>query len=1032
MTQWFVSNSRLLLMAIVLITVAGIASFQALPRMEDPILTPRFAVVTTTFPGATPGRVESLVSKTIEREIVDIQEIAELTSISRAGVSIVIVELDEELDKESVSNAWGLIRERLDSATGNLPTLASKPELEELDAKAHAMLLTIRWDLAEPPSYSILRRIAKRLQERIDAVAGTEKTALFGDPGEEIIVEIDRERASSLGLDATQLAQMIASNDTKMPAGRLQSDRAAMALEVMGNLDTKTLINQIPIRQRSGTIVQLGDIATVSRTTPDPAPAKALASGRPAVVVGIHLRDNYRIDRWHREAERAIETFRDELPTGIAVDVIFDQHPYVQARFDALRSNFLTGLLSVVICTGIWMNVRSAILVGIMLPLNCLLVLPVLLILEIPLHQMSVSGLVIAMGMLVDNAIVVVDKIGIRVSQGTSLRRAALDGSRFLAIPLLGATLTTVFSFAPIALMPGSTGEFVGSIAQVTIISVVFSYVLSLTIIPGLSLFLFKPGSRAHNPITNPFGLSTRAYQFLLGKLMSVPALGATATASIAIFGLFQGFHLQDQFFPPADRNQFHIEMDLAASASTNETEAIANQIREIMLRDKDVDEVHWFIGENAPLFYYNVASVRSNQPSFAHAIVVCPSPEKAKQAMLRLQPALSERFPQATISVRQLEQGPPFTAPIEVRLSGPDVEWLQDLAIIVRSVLAETPGITHTRCEIDEVLAKGKVKVDQTASYTAGYDLTAITRALSGTLDGVVGGSLIEGTEEIPVRVRIAKHQRGDLNQIISTELPSAESLTSGGTRGISLTSIASIGFSADVAAITRIDQVRSAEVLGYLPAGVLPSIVQEDFENRLANSGLVLPPGYSMTFLGSAGEQEQALGNLGVYAVIMGTSLVAVLVLSLNSFRLALLVGMVCLLSTGFSLLSLAVLGLPFGFMAIVGIVGMLGVAVNDSMLILKCLSMDPDARRGHRGRIVEVVTENSRHVVVTSITTIAGFFPLYWSGGEFWPPTAVCVAMGVFGSTLLALFFIPCCYLLMLRCSKSEFAQLTSDGL
>lgn len=1032
MTHWFVSNSRLLVMAIVLIAVAGVASFETLPRMEDPILTARFAVITTTYPGATPGRVESLVSKPIERELVDLKEIAELTSVSRAGVSIVIIELNDHLEKEAVATAWTLVRERMDSASAQLPGLANEPDLEELDAKAHAMLLSIQWNLPDPPSYSILRRIAKRLQERMDAIAGTEKTALFGDPGEEIIVEIEREQASDLGLDANQLAAMIANNDTKRPAGRLQGERSVMALEVGGNLDSKTLIGNIPIRQDSGTIVELADVATITRATPDPAPSKALASGRPAVVVGVHLREDRRIDQWHQEAQKVIEEFRGELPDGVVLGTIFDQYPYVQTRFDSLKFNFLTGLLSVILCTAIWMNIRSAVLVGIMLPLNCLFVLPVLLVLEIPLHQMSVSGLVIAMGMLVDNAIVVVDKIGHRVSRGLPVRQAAMEGARFLLIPLLGATLTTVFSFAPIALMPGSTGEFVGSIAQVTIISVSLSYVLSLTIIPGLSRFLFKTNRRQHNPITNPFQVSTRIYRLALGNLMRFPLLGAALPASLALYGIYLGSNLQSQFFPPADRNQFHVEVDLAASASIQETTNLVKEIRGVMLADPGVEDVHWFIGESAPLFYYNVASVRSNQPSYAQAIVACPSPAKAKQAMLRLQPLLANRFPQATLSVRQLEQGPPFTAPIEVRLAGPEFEQLQALSTEVRSVLATTPGITHTRCEIDEVLAKAEIKVDQTAAYSAGYDLTAIATALNGTLDGAVGGSLVEGTEDIPVRVRIAKHQRGDLNEIISTKLQSPAMRKGQPNGGISLSAITSIGFSADVASITRIDQVRSAEVLGYLPAGVLPSLVQADFEKRLMESEFALPAGYRMTFLGSAGEQEQAVGNLAVYAVIMATSLVAVLVLSLNSFRLAMLVGIICLLSCGFSLLSLSWLDLPFGFMAIVGLVGMLGVAVNDSMLLLKCISLDIEARQGDRHRIVEVMADNSRHVVVTSITTIAGFFPLYWSGGDFWPPTAVCVAMGVLGSTILALFFVPCCYLLLLRLSDSGFALPESNEI
>ncbi len=465
-TQWFVTNPRLLVMTIVLIVVAGVMSFIALPRMEDPILTARFAIVTTVFPGASPDRVEALVSKGLEQQLIDIKEIRETTSISRTGVSVLVIELNEELKKDQVATTWGVIRERLNAAHGVMPELVMKPKLKELDAKANVMLVAVRWDSQNEPSYSILRRLAKRLQERIDLIQGTEKTSLFGDPEEEFLVEVQREKANSLGLSAALISQMIAGNDTKLPAGRVQGATTGLTLEVVGNLDTKTRLSHLPIRRdTSGSIVELGDIATVSRTTPDPAPAKSFASGKPAIVVGAQLQDSYRIDHWRIDAAKTLKEFEAELPSGVGLDVMFDQAPYVSERFVSLEQNFLMGLVSVFICTVIWMNLRSAIIVGAMLPLNCLLILPIMLVFDIPLHQMSVSGLVIAMGMLVDNAIVVVDHIEHKVSQGETVLDAALDSSKYLTVPLLGATLTTVFSFAPIALMPGATGEFVGSIA---------------------------------------------------------------------------------------------------------------------------------------------------------------------------------------------------------------------------------------------------------------------------------------------------------------------------------------------------------------------------------------------------------------------------------------------------------------------------------------------------------------------------------------------------------------------------------------
>ncbi|MFO0940909.1 MAG: efflux RND transporter permease subunit [Pirellulales bacterium] len=1032
-TTWFVKNPRLLVMTIVLIVIAGVSSFTALPRMEDPILTARFGLVTTVFPGATPERVETLVSKNIEKQLADIKEIREVTAINRSGVSVIVVELNEELQKDRVSTTWGVVRERLTAAHALMPEVVTKPKLKELDAKANAMLVAVRWESDQPPSYSILRRLASRLQDRMDQVQGTEKSDMFGDPREEFVVQVERERANSLGISAAQIAQIISGNDTKLPAGRIQAEGSGLTLEVLGNLDTQTLLSQIPIRRdKSGSIVELGDIASISRCSPDPAPAKAFASGKPAIIVGAQLEDKHRIDIWRKDAQQVLDQFQQELPSGVGLEVIFDQYPYVEQRFLSLEQNFVVGLLSVFLCTVIWMNLRSAIIVGAMLPLNCLLIMPLMMIMNIPLHQMSVSGLVIAMGMLVDNAIVVVDHIEHKVSHGMTVRDAALDAAKFLMVPLIGATLTTVFSFAPIALMPGATGEFVGSIAMVTMITVALSYILSLTVIPGISLFVFKPSTRKSNWLTNPFGISANLYRMGLRILLRFPIVGAMVTASTAIAGLFCFFNLEDQFFPPADRDQFHIELDLSANASMNETQRITAEIREVLLSDPGIEEVHWFIGESSPIFYYNVATVRSNQPSYGQAIVKCRSASEAKQAMLRLQPQLVKTFPEAIISVRQLEQGPPFTAPIEVRLTGPDIDRLRDLASEVRVIMSSTKGITHTRSESSEIITKGKITVDQTASYMAGYDLTTITASLNSSLDGMVGGTILEGTEEIPVRVRLNNKQRGDLNEVASIELQGFNPNESSRHQGIPLSAITRVSLSSDVGSITRVNRIRCAEIHGFLPTGVLPSIVQNDFKQRLAKSDFVLPNGYDLQFLGAAGEQQQALGNLSVYATVMGAALVATLVVGLNSFRLAALVGLVSMLSVGYSLAALDWLDLPFGFMAIIGIVGMLGVAVNDSILIVTSISLDSEARQGDKRRIIEIAVENSRHVLVTSITTIAGFLPLYMSGGEFWPPTAICVSMGVAGSTFLALFFVPCGYLALNKLPQSELlsSQLESN--
>lgn len=1017
--KWFIEQPRLVIMSTVIIAVAGITSYQALPRMEDPVLTARFAMVTTPFPGAAPERVEALVAKKLEQELSDITEIHEITTVSRSGICISIIELDEELKKDRVAVTWGVIRERLNSAHINMPPSVVRPRLKEIDAKANAILVSLAWKQEGDPSYSVLRRLAKRLQERMDRVEGTEKSDIYGDPQEEFIVQIEGDVLKRFGIDSANVSQVINAHDTKLPAGRVLSGKNNLSLEVAGSLDSKTQLGMIPVLQDSlGGTVELRDIAEIDRVIPDPAPALAFVGGKPAIVVGAQLEDDYRIDQWRSSMQKEIDAFSAELPEGIRLEVIFDQTPYVENRLIELQDNFILGLLSVVVCTILWMDLRSGLIIGLILPFTCLTILPIMLMMGIPLHQMSLSGLVLSMGLLVDNAIVVVDHIEHEISKGTPLRTAVRDTPRFVFVSLLGSTLTTVFSFAPIALMPGATGEFVGSIAMVTIITVMVSLFISLTLIPAIAQLGLRPRKHANNRLTNPFRLSERFYRWALSVLLKFPLGGAVLTSSFGLVGFLGFLTLKDQFFPPAERDQFHVELELPSSANLNETKRVADEIRSIALADPSIKEVHWFLGASAPTFYYNAITVRSNQPSYGQAMVVCKSAKEARAAMLRLQSEVNKRFPLAHCAVRQLEQGPPFSAPIELRLSGPDVDRLRDLGAKLRYVLSQTNGITHTRSEVDEIAAKGVLAIDPVTARLAGQNLTSVANTLSTTLDGVIGGTILEGTEEIPVRVRYTSANRADLNEVLSMEIENGHSLSPNGQARPTLDTISNLMLAQDSSAITRINRQRCNEIHAFIPAGELPSPILRQFKENLEKSGFRLPEGYSMRYLGASGEQEQAIGNLVVYGSVLGTALVATLVLSLNSFRLAGLVFFLSLVSVGFSILSLAVLNLPFGFMAILGIVGMMGVVVNDSILIITAIRRDEKACTGDVGALIQVMFENSRHVLVTSITTVAGFLPLYLSGGEFWPPTAVTVSAGVAGSTFLAMFFIPCGYLVLSR--------------
>lgn len=1028
MSNLFFRNPRLLVLTISLILVAGTSSVTVLPRMEDPLLTERAANVNTFFPGADAKHVEALVTDKLEQQLREIDEIKEMRSSSRAGVSTITIELRDDIYEADL--IWSRIRDKLSDAAPDLPAGALDPEFDQLDVRAYALIVALKWDQGDSPEYAIMRRLAEDLEDRLKAIPGTEEVNTFGDPEEEITVEVIPEQLVSIGLTAADVSRQIGASDAKVAAGQLRSDAGDLLLELDGELDSLVRIESIPIRfGAEGQFVQLSEVAKVRKGIANPPRSLAIVDGQRAIVLGALVSSDQRIDTWSALANETLKDFQQGLSQGIELSTVFEQNQYVETRLNALFFNLLLGGLAVIVVIFVLMGWRNALIVGSALPLAALMVLAGMRFLGIPVHQMSITGLIIALGLLIDNAIVMVDEVSVRLQEGMKPGDAVAKSVRHLAVPLAGSTLTTALAFAPIALMPGPAGEFVGSIAVSVILAIASSFALAMTIVPALAALSRQIGN--HNPqgLTEQRswwqeGVSdrslTKVYRKTLEFVFRRPFVGVALGMTLPILGLIQARLLPEQFFPPADRDQIQIELELGPNASIFETLATTETIRDQILRNDQVDQVQWFLGESAPSFYYNLIPRRKNTPRYAQALVQLNDSAQAREVIHQLQRELDLSIPNARVLVRQLEQGPPFDAPIEVRLFGPDLERLRELGDEVRAVLAQTPDVIHSRAELSEAVPKLSFDVDEEAARLTGFDHSAIARQLDSTLEGALGGSILEATEELPVRVRVPDSIRSSLASIASLDL-----LPVGGTRGddssddlykgVPLSTLAEITLEPNLTAIPRLNSQRMNEIQAYITAGVLPAEVAAEFEHRLAESGFHLPPGYSLKYGGETAKRDEAVGNLMANVSVLMVLMIATLVLSFGSFRIAGIVGSVAILSVGLGLGALWLFGYPFGFMAIVGTMGLIGVAINDAIVVLAALREDPRASVGDTDAVINVVVRSTRHIVATSLTTMAGFAPLVLSGGGFWPPLAVSIAGGVGGATILALYYVPSAYIL-----------------
>ncbi|MEM6402540.1 MAG: efflux RND transporter permease subunit [Cyanobacteria bacterium P01_D01_bin.116] len=1019
MWNLFYRNTRLLTLTISLILVWGFSSFQMLPRMEDPALSQWYAIVNTRFPGASAQRVESLVTDKIEQELSEIKEIKRLASVSKLGSSTLGIKLEESVQNHD--EVWSKVRDRLSDVIPKLPQEANLPQYEEI-GNSNTLIISLSWDLNSPPNYNILNRHAKELESELRTLTGTDKVELVGIPNSEILVEINPDSLSALGLTPQTLSQQINESDAKVSSGQLYSPRNNLLMEVETELDSVERIRQIPIKiNDSGQFSRLGDIALIQKSIQQPPTESAIINGKPAIAVAVLMNSETRIDQWRKQNLKVLEQFKSKLPDGITLQIIFDQSYYVNNQLNNLFKNLILGAVCVIVATIFMMGWKSAVIVASSLPLCVLMVFGSMRLLSIPLHQISVTGLVIALGLLIDNAIVIVDEMQGLLKAGYQPSQAISKSVSYLAVPLLASTLTTVFTFTPIILLPGNQGEFMRSLGLSVILSLLSSLFLSLTVIPALTGLAFKGNlvsvkqRRWWNTGFSQPNL-TRLYQRCLNSILLKPILGVTLALILPITGFVVADNIPEQFFPPAERDQFYINLELPDSASLKETQLIALQAREIILNRSEVTNVHWFFSRNAPSFYYNMHQDRKNSPNYAQALVQLKSAEYSRQEIRTIQKELDRAFPSVRFLAKQLEQGNAVDAPIELHIYGSNLDILEQLGQQVREILAQINDVTHTKTSMGGALPKLGLRLDEEQARLVGLNNTEIARQLDANLEGIVGGSILEGTEELPIRVRLSNQKRADLEQIASLNLiPNNPNQNSNSQ--VPLSTVSKIKLLPELSTITRRYGKRVNTIQGFITAGVLPSKILTNFKQQLQESNFKLPPGYKMEFGGESSSRNEAIANLMSTVGVLIILMLATLVLSFSSFRSAFIIAVVGFCSVGLGLFSLWIFGYPLGFMAILGTVSLIGVAINDSIVILAALQADFQASIGNIKAICQVVFRSTRHVLTTTITTVAGFIPLLIDGGEFWPPLAICVAGGVIGATLLALLFVPCAYLLML---------------
>ena len=1019
MIEKILCNARTIVLFTALIVVAGLSSLNQLPRTEDPELATRFASVSTQYPGADAERVESQLTEPLERALRTRKVVKNIDSNTSFGFSSIVIELQSYLKPDELGDAWSEIQDEIDLFDTRLPAGASSSVLEKERFPGFTLVFGLTLDAMDSEeNLVLLSRIAKDLESQLLSVPGTVFVDTVGDAGEEILVELDMTKVITSGLTVEEIGRRIADSDTKLSAGSISGGQHRFALEVDESFEDLERLRRIPVILDQSGVLLLGDVATVKRMPVTPLPAYALISGERGLAVGARMNASLRSDLWSARLLEHVDEYKQTLPSNVNLDLIFNQDDYTSDRLNTLAANVFIGFSLILLVLLVSLGWRSALIVASSLPLTMLFSMAAMRFFDGSINQMSVTGLIIALGIMVDNAIVMADTVARYRCSGLSPIEAQIKSVKRLWIPLMGSTLTTVFAFLPLVLQPGSVGEFVSGLGIAVIFSLVGSFFISQIFVAGLAARFLKVNEGNTRWFVTGLRIKWLARTLRRTVLLAMrrPRLAIVLLVTPSLIGMYGIGKVPTEFFPPSDRDMINIEVFMPVSNNIASTSAVVDRVNKLLSEDKEVDSLHWFVGSNAPKVYYNLIYGADGAQHYAQAIIRMTDLRVANRKVSELQQVFDQRFPEAQFIVRRFQQGPLF-APIEVRVFGDDIDTLAGLGEQMKARLLSLSGVTHSQTSISQGEPKALISADEIILQSIGLTMRDATSQTLAVTDGIVQAQLQEDTETLPIRVR-ASYYKDDTGILIPDTPIQGRLQEDGELYSTPLSALASVNYVPVRNAITRRNGQRMNNVTAFLEDGVLPSQVLEVFKRSLQEDPIDIPQGYSIGYGGEAEERDNAVGSLLATVGIIIVLIVTSIVMAFNSFRLTALILFVGSLSAGLGMISLIISGYPFGFTTILGVMAMIGLAINAAIVILAECRSNAQACSGDVDAVAHSVLHCSRHITSTTITTIVGFLPLLIAGGGFWPPFAIVVAGGTLLTTVLSLLLVPVLFALFAR--------------
>lgn len=1010
-TRLAIKNNRFTFVVLFTIVVLGMQTFSEMPRAYDPGFIMRAAQVVTYFPGASPERVENLVSSKLEDVIKEIPELDFINSESRTGTSIVTVNIKESY--KNMRPIWDNLRRKVEDVTGDMPEGAIGPFVNDEFGDIFGIVITVT---GEGFTYAELNNVAEDLQSELQSLADVAKVEIYGVQEERVFIEYNNSRLAELGVSPYQLSQSLATRNIVISAGSLSLGRERISLEPSGNFESVEEIGRTVLRlPGSDHLVYLQDIATLSRGYVDPPESIIRSSGVPALGIGVAMREGGNNIELGEQVLAVLNRFNQIYPYGIEFELVNFSPREVDQKVRDFVASLLQAVLVVTVVMLISLGLRTGLIVATLIPLAMLLAIIVMSFLDIGLDQVSLAALIIALGMLVDNGIVMSENIMVQMESGKSALESSIDAAAELRVPLLTASLTTAAAFLPIYLAESNVGEFTASLFKVVTITLLASWLIALTIVPMLCVAFLKVKPRTESFDSWFYSLYRGALSWLL-KNKTITLLATAVVFMIAMKGFD---YLPKLFFPPSDRTYFKVEMELPTGTSIEYTETVVADIERYMLKELKAGEpdpggiVSWvsYVGNAGPRFILS-HSPRPSDPAYALMIVNVTSVEHIDDLMARINQYALEHHPDLDLFVRRIENGPAVQNPVEVRLSGSGRELFAASADL-KQEMSRLGGLRNISDNWGQRIKKLDISINQERALRAGVTSQDIAISLQAGLSGMELTEYREGEDVIPVLMRSHSTREQDINRVESLSVYAQAT-----GKSLPLRQVADIDLVWDAARIYRRNGVRTVTIGAQLDPGVTAADKFAELmpwlEKKQSEWGIDVR--YE---LGGESESSQKANRSIIDKLpIAGFIILALLVGQFNSMRKAFIILVTIPLGLIGVVIGLLAARSFFGFMTFLGIISLAGIVINNAIVLLERIQAELNNGVEHGEAILSAAQQRARPIILTTATTVLGLIPLYLNGGEMWEPMTIAIMAGLLFSTTLTLGIVPVLYATLYR--------------